>query len=81
MSDEVKPKNMHVLFKDPDEYERLKRLKGKREWREWLLTLPKQFRDLTDRIELWKRRADEYKKENEELKERIRVLQEQLGDA
>ena len=81
MDDPVKPKNLHVLFKDPEELERIKRMKGKMEWKEWLLTLPDQFRNLTDRIELWKRRAEQYEKENEALTERIRVLQEQIADA
>ena len=80
MDEPVKPKNLHVYFKDPDELERLKRIKGKREWKEWLMTLPDQFRQLTDRIELWKRRAEDFEKENKELTERVRALQEQLGD-
>lgn len=76
----MKPKNMHVEFPDPDEYERVKKMKGGMEWRQWLLTLPEQFRNLTDRIELWQRRAEEYEKENIELKERIAVLQEKMKD-
>ena len=80
MDEAVKPRNLHVFFKDPDELEQLKRLKGKREWRDWLMTLPDQFRQLTDRVELWKRRAEDFEKENTDLKERVRALQEQLGD-
>lgn len=80
MSEQVKPKHLHVYFEDPDELARIKRLKGKREWREWLLTLPDQFRNLTDQIELWKRRANDFEKDNEELKKRITSLQEKLGD-
>ena len=81
MSDEMKPKNLHVLFRDPAELERLKRIRGKMEWKPWLLTLPDQFRAFIDTIELWKRRAGDFEKENNDLKERIRVLQEQIGDA
>lgn len=80
MSDIVKPKHMHVYFDDPDDFERVKKIKGKREWKEWLLTLPDQFRNLTDQIELWKRRAQEFEKENEDLHKRIASLQEKLGD-
>jgi len=81
MTEEVKPVNMHVKFPDPDEYERVKKMKGAMDWRPWLLTLPDQFRNLTDRIELWKRRAEDYERENAELKERIKTLQEKIGDA
>lgn len=72
---------MHVIFKDPVEYERIVRMRGKMRWRDWLLTLPDQFRMLTERIELYQRRAEQYERENIDLMERIRVLQEKVGDA
>lgn len=81
LSEEVKKKSMHVIFKDQVEYDRIIRMRGKRKWKDWLLTLPDQFRTLTERVELYQRRSDQYEQENNDLKERIRVLQEQIGDA
>jgi len=78
--DEQKPKNLHVIFKNHDEFHRLERMRGQRKWRDWLLTLPEQFRDLTERIRLFRERAELAERENEELKERLRRLQEKMAD-
>lgn len=77
---EVKPRSLHVLL-DPDEFAALERMRGHRKWKAWLLSLPDQFRDLIERVELWKHRSEVYEMENEQLKERIEALQEKLGNA
>ncbi len=76
----MKPLNLHVVFKNHDEFHKLKRMRGQRSWRKWLNTLPEQFRDLTERIRLFRERAELAEKENEKLKERLRVLQEKMLD-
>ena len=78
--EEVKPKNLHVVL-DPDEFKALERMRGNYKWKPWLLSLPDQFRALTEKAEVWKRSSEVYELENIQLKERIVVLQEKLGDA
>ena len=78
--EEVKSKNLHVVL-DPDEFKALERMRGNYKWKPWLLSLPDQFRALTEKAEVWKRSSEVYELENIQLKERIVVLQEKLGDA
>jgi len=80
MENEIKPKRMHVDFPDLDEYKRVEAMRGKRKWREWLVSLPDQFRELTERVEHYKREATFYKEQLEQAEERIKVLQEQVKD-
>ena len=77
--EKVKPKSLHVIL-NPDEFKALERMRGDRKWKGWLLSLPDQFRDLTERVELWKHSSEIYEMENAQLKERIASLQEKLGD-
>lgn len=77
--DEVKQRSLHVLL-DPDEFKALERMRGNYKWKPWLLSLPDQFRTLTEKAELWKRSSEVYEMENRQLKERIVSLQEKLGD-
>jgi hypothetical protein len=78
--DEPTIKSLHVLM-DPDEFAAVERMRGNRKWKEWLLGLPDQFRELTERVELWKHKSEVYEMENAQLKQRITSLQEKVGDA
>lgn len=81
MENEIKPKRLHVDFPDIDEYDKITKMRGNRKWRDWLLSLPDQFRTLTERAEHYKREADFYKEQLKQAEERIRSLQEQVKDA
>lgn len=76
---EKKKRTIHVKL-HPVEFDRVVRMRGENKWKEWLLSLPDQFRTLTERVELYERRNTEYEAENEQLKERLRVLQEEKKD-
>jgi len=71
----IKPRHIHVEV-TPREFDRVQAIKGDtQKWKPWLLSLPDQFRSLHERAEMFRLRAENAEKENEDLRERIRLLQ------
>ncbi len=62
------------------ERELLKKWKGKKQWREWLLSIPQLLREKQDKIENLKLKLSILERDKKEAEERCRRLQERLGE-
>lgn len=79
MVDPGKLVNLHAEMTHA-ERETLKRWKGKKQWREWLLSIPQLLREKQDKIENLKLKLSILERDKKEAEERCRRLQERLGE-
>lgn len=71
-------RHLHVEL-STSELRRLQEVKnasGYTKWRDWLLSLPDQFRSLHERGEMFRLKAEDLEQENVDLKARLVRLQE-----
>ena len=79
MVDPGKLVNLHAEMTHA-ERELLKKWKGKKQWREWLLSIPQLLREKQDKIENLKLKLNILERDKKEAEERCRRLQERLGE-
>ena len=71
--------NLHAEMRR-DEREELRKWKGTKHWREWLLSIPQLLRERADKIENLELKLQIAERDKHELEERCRRLQERLGE-
>lgn len=75
-------RHLHVKL-TPGELLKLQEAKnasGYSKWRDWLLSLPDQFRILHERSEMFRLRAENLDQENREMKERLTRIQSRMEE-
>lgn len=77
---DIDPKRLVNLHAEMtfEERELLKKWKGKKQWREWLLSIPQLLREKQDKIENLKLKLKLSERDNNDLEARCKRLQERL---
>lgn len=78
MVDPAKLVNLHAEM-TYEERELLKKWKGRKRWRAWLLSIPQLLREKADKIENLELQLELAERDKRELEERCRRLQEELN--
>ncbi|MBA7467573.1 hypothetical protein ES707_02794 [subsurface metagenome] len=63
-----------------EERELLRKWKGKKKWKEWLLSIPQLLREAADAREIAELKLEKATREIKELEERCQHLQRELGE-
>ncbi len=70
--------NLHVEM-TAEERETLKKWKGRKKWKEWLLSIPRLLREAADAKEIAELKLERATRDIKDLEERCQHLQRELG--